>query len=288
MEPLRTTEARDLIRQLNRMDLSRADYGYIKELINKLFVGVPIRGITPHKDARLYRGRVSGDKPSTVAQLSYPPADKVINFQRCNPPHAPMFYCSPDPAAIFYELDIKKGDNLYISKWSVTSDFLILQIAPNMKEETEHHLRDMVLTFFETKFSQPIHETYSSQYKITSAIAEFMSKGQIADREKLKLGAISYPSVSHPGRSENLAIRPEIVDGCLKLDYVEEVHIDAIRGQEIQYTRTNFASQFPGSKIEWQDKVLHWTVPPGTLIKMTAEPDGWVARDENGNIVNPG
>lgn len=199
-----------------------------------------------------------------------------------------MFYCSPDPAAVFYELGVKKGDFLYLSKWSVTTDFVILQIAPNIKYESDHSLRDMVLIFFETKFSQPIHETYSSQYKITSAIAEEMSKGQFVNLINAQLGAMSYPSVSHPGRSENLAIRPEIADTCLKLDYVEEVFIDDVIDQVIQYTRTNFASNFPDGQIEWKDAKLRWNVPPGSTYKATAEADGWIVRDEQGNVVNPG
>lgn len=278
------------------MDLTRADYGHIQELINRLFVGIVVQGITPHREkARLYRGRIGKEKPTRVEQISYPPPEKVVDFQRCNPPGKPMFYCSPDPAAVFYELDVKSGDVVYLSKWSVIGNFWILQIAPhNTQSEVSHHLRDMVYTFFETRFSQRIHQTYSSEYKITSAIAEHMSKGNINNREVLEsgngadIGAISYPSVSHPSRSENLAIRPEIVDRHLKLDYLEEISIIDVRDQVIEYKRTNFASHFPNGQIEWQDKILHWTVPAGSLYKATAEPDGWIVRDEHGNVVNPG
>lgn len=288
MKPLTASKARELIKQLNRMDLDQADYNYIKEQINRLFEGIPLRGITPHKEARLYRGVKHTERPLDVRKLGYPPSEKIKNYQRCNPPNKPMFYCSPDPAAVFYELNVKPGDNFYFSKWSVKSDFYILQIAPNVDEQINHNVRDIVLTFFETKFIQPIHETYSSQYKITSAIAERMSKGDLELNKGIEIGAISYPSVSHPARSENLAIRPEIVDTCLQLDYVEEITVKEVIGKKIEYSHTNFSARFSGGKIEWEDKPIHWTVPPGALMAFVAEPDGWVARDEKGNIVNPG
>ncbi len=293
MKPINLSEARQLIQQLNRLDLDRASYVHVQKVIQQLFVGIPIHGKTPHRDSRIYRGVKYRDKPETVRQLSYPPGDRVINFQRCNPPNAPMFYCSPDPAAVFYELNVQPGDRLYVSKWSIVDDFIILQIAPNVDDNSVNHRRDLIVTFFETRFSQPIHETYSSQYKITAAIAEHLSRGNIMNGENtnfkgVEIGALSYPSVSHPARSENIAIRPAIADRCLRLDYVEEMLVDEVIGKTIRYTRTNFASTFPEGNIAWKDTIIHWKVPPHSRVTVTAEQDGWVARDESGNIVNPG
>ena len=142
------------------------------------------------------------------------------------------------------------------------------------------------MTFIETKFAQPIHETYSSQYIITSAISENLSFGNI-DGDKRKIGALSYPSVSHPSRSENVVIHPDIVDKCLRLDYVEEIEITDVKGQQIQIKYTDVCSSFEDNKIIWAGRKKQWNLPPGALIKVTAEPDGWVVRDEKGNIVNP-
>ena len=78
------------------------------------------------------------------------------------------------------------------------------------------------------------------------------------------------------------------MDTCLRLDYVEEVHVNEVIGKTIKYTRADFASTFSDGKIDWQNQILHWTIPPRSLITVTAEHDGWIARDEEGNIVNPG
>lgn len=288
MKALSALEARNLVKLLNRADLDRVDYAYIKEQIDKLFVGIAIRGITPHRESRLYRGVIYSDKPHDVRQLGYPPKEIIISYQRCNPPHKPMFYCSPDPAAVFYELNVKEGDRLYLSKWSVIKDFFLLQLAPNADDGQGSHFQDIVLTFFETKFSQPIHDTYSSQYKITSAIAEHMSKGNIDDRKDIEIGGMTYPSVSHPNRSENVAIRHDIAETCLRLDYVEELQIKSVADKVIEYDRKDFCSRFPDDKINWQGKILHWTLPPGSAAKATVEMDGWVLRDLDGNVINPG
>lgn len=293
MKRLNHHEVRELIRQLNRVDLDRAEYQYIRQQINRLFDGLSIRGITPHKSSRLYRGIKYQNRPLETKQLGYPPPELVMNYQRCNPPNQPVFYCSPDPACVLYELNVQPNDLIYLSKWSVNNDFYILQLFPKEDLERNDQLQDTVLTFIETRFTQRIHAAYSNQYKITSAIAERMSSGEIVDSIEMKalgipIGAMSYPSVSHPGRSENLAIRPEIVDKCLQLDYVEELKIEEVRDGEIKYSRTNFSSNFADGRIEWANKPLHWNVSSGSTITITKEPDGWIARSSDGSIINPG
>ncbi|MFS2035732.1 RES domain-containing protein [Polaromonas sp. CT11-55] len=287
MKLLQASKARELIRQLNRMDLERADFGYIKEQVSKLFVGLQLRAFMPRKDVRLYRGVRYKEKPTLKSQLGYPPEHLVVNFQRCNPPGMPVFYCSPDPGAVFFELNVQPGECFYISKWSVCEDFYVIQMAPEVEDGEGNYLSDMVSTFFETKFLQPIHATYSSQYKITAAIAERMMQGTIDESSDVEVGGMTYPSVSHPGRSDNLAIRSAIVDSCLRLDYVEEIFVKDIRGTQIDFERRDFSSKFLNGNIEWKGELGNWDIPPGAGLTITKEPDGWVARNERGVIVDP-
>ncbi|TDY22576.1 RES domain-containing protein [Paraburkholderia sp. BL6665CI2N2] len=288
-EPIKSLEARKIVADINRMNLDGADYEYILGLISRLINGWPMQAITPHKDTRLYRGVVYKEKPAKKSFLGYPPKMLVRNFQRCNKPESPMFYCSVDPYAILLEIGVTSGDKVYVSKWSMIKEFWINRIAPRSDMEIENAVRDTVLTFFETKFAQPIHETYSSQYKITAAITEKLTSGGIVNGGNKSLGGLTYPSVAHPGRSENLAVRPEIVDQCLQLDYAEEWTITAVdEGGKISFNRTDFASDFTADDIKWTGKALHWTLGPGEEVTVMAEHDGWVARDKNGNIVNPG
>ena len=289
---IKRSEAREIIRRLNRMDLDRADYEEIKKLIGRLISGIPVHVDKVRNDARLYRGVLHEQRPLDRSLLSYPPASTVTNFQRCNPPNRSMFYCSPTPAAAFYELDVHPGDRIYLSKWSISREFLLQKISRSEDEDLSPPT-DSIFTYFETKFSQPIHDTYSSQYKITAAITEVLTLGKIEVPDgSMALGGLLYPSVAHPGRPENLAIRPDVVDRCLNLDYVEEIQITDRKedaNQTITYNRIDVSSDFSNGEIRWSGRPLHWNAGPGpALITFTNEPDGWIARDARGNIINPG
>jgi hypothetical protein len=281
--PVSAYEARGIIKKLNRMDLDRIGYGHIKNTIQSLITGLPIRMITPHLSARLYRGVIHKDKPLDVKLLGYPPKELVTSFQRCNPPNSPMFYCSVDPAVVCSESRVRHGDRIYLSKWSVVEEFFCARISPNEEGHKNSLEHELIFGYFETKFLQPVHETYSNQYKITAAICEKLTTGNIIGDPRTN-GGLTYPSVAHPSRSENLAIQPHVVDRCLRLDWVEELLIEEVTDISISYNRTDFSANFENGLIVWTGKPLHWTLAPGELITMTAEHDGWVARDMDGNI----
>lgn len=263
-----------------------ADFSYIKSKISRLHVGLSMYAVTPREDSRFYRGVIYKEKPTSVDSLSYPPKNIVKNFQRCNRPENPMFYCSVDPSAALFELRVQPEDKVYLSKWSLKQDFWVNRLAVDDDlDEFSTPIRAIILTFFETRFSQPVHETYSSQHKVTAAITEHMATGNLV--EGRLIGGLGYPSVAHPSRSENIVIRPEVVDSCLKLDYVEEISILKVENNIISVSYTDFSSDFEGGNIHWSGSPKKWSLPSGAKFTLTAEPDGWVARDEDGNIVNP-
>jgi hypothetical protein len=242
---------------------------------------------TPRLDAQLYRGVIHREKPLHVKLLGYPPPELVTNFQRCNPPNHPMFYCTPDPVAAIFELRVQPGDKVYLSKWSIIEEFFYVQISLDEGETQTSNEAELIFSYFETKFLQPIHETYSNQYKITSAISENLT---IADMvgDKRTNGGLTYPSVAHPNRSDNFSVQPHVVDRCLQLKCVEELSIEAVNGTEILYNRTDFSSSFEDGCIIWSGKSIHWNLKQGDLVTMTKEPFGWVARYKDGTIMEPG
>lgn len=288
INPIKLTEAREIIRQLNRLNLDTADYRHTQFLIKRLIHGLAFRAITPGLQIHLYRGVIYQSKPLETKYLRYPPNNLALNFQRCNPPGKSMFYCSPDSAAVFYELNVKPGDLVYLSAWSVIREFLLNQISPQNDEGVSSSVKEVISTYFETKFSQPVHETYSSQYKITSAIAEKLCSGEMIDGTSMFLGGLTYPSVAHPARSENVAIQPHVVDLCLRLDYVEELLVTSVDGYKIGYERKDFSSRFEDNNINWAGIPLQYKLAPGAMVKMSVEGGQWVARDEHGDIVPPG
>ena len=74
----------------------------------------------------------------------------------------------------------------------------------------------------------------------------------------------------------------------MQWDYVEELTITSVSPDDITYQRVDFAYGHINGTLAWQGKSLHWIMPPGALYTFTVEHDGYVARDQNGNVVNPG
>ncbi len=286
---------REIIRKLNHLNLDRADYQHIKRLINQLIVHVPLSVTTRSSGLQIYRGRVSSKKLEKIKDIKHPPIPSVTDYQRCNPPHQPMFYCAAGRAPIFYELNVKTGDVVYMSKWTFTEDAILLSISPDGPSESHDSRSSLVSTYFETVFSQPIHEVYSRQYKITSAIADVLTEKSFHQDADMSSNpafkrevSLKYPSVQYPSRADCLALKPSIVDGCLKLDYVEEILIKDVNGTKIDIESQDVSSDFCDGSIRWTGMPMHWKIGPGQSVSITREQEGYVVRNKIGETLNPG
>lgn len=107
--PIKSTEAKEIIRKLNKINLESENFEYIKNQITRLFNGLAMQTSIPKKESKFFRGVKFETKPLTTSYLSYPPANLVRNFQRCNRPQAPMFYCAVDPSAVFLSYGCDPG-----------------------------------------------------------------------------------------------------------------------------------------------------------------------------------
>lgn len=202
-----------------------------------------------------------------------------------------MFYCSVDSAAVLAELDAQPGDKVYLSKWIITKEFFYFRIPPDTTDAfKEDAAFSKIETFFETRFAQPIHETYSEQYKLTAAITEKFSTGDLLGDAAMVngrvLGAVAYRSVAHTPRSDNVAIRPAVVDQCLQLTNVQEIEVVSRDGDSRTIRETDFSSDFAEGRINWAGRPGHWVVQPGESLQFVAENGQWVARTADGVVVD--
>ncbi len=240
----------------------------------------------------LYRGIIYSERPSEVSYLGSPPADLVTSFQRCNGPGRPMFYASVDPAAVFSEVDANIGNIVYLSKWIVDREFLFFRIPPvagtGMEEDAAF---TKIETFFETRFAQPIHETFSAQYKVTAAITERFSTCGASDPSDslngLNLGAVVYPSVAHTTRSDNIAIQAAVAQSCLRLCNVRAIEITERQAESRTVREIDFSATFEDEHIKWLGRPTQWTINPGETLIFTVENNMWVARSEDGTTIYP-
>ncbi|WP_043617952.1 RES domain-containing protein [Chromobacterium violaceum] len=288
--PTSLSKVRETITELNKIDLARADYSYLLKQIGMLMSGIPVQASFPLKGTVFYRGIAYETKPMDTSFLGAPPVQLVTGYQRCNPPGKPMFYASVDPNAIFAELDVQVGSKIYLSTWEVVDDFLYFRIPPRASEEFQSSpAYAKIETFFETRFAQPIHETFSEQYKLTAAIAEQLSGQSVMSimpmQQLPKLAAVAYPSVAHKSRADNIAIRPEVAASCLKLKNVTELFI--IDRDETSWTveGRDFSTTFENEVIAWSERPPQWAGPIGEAVNIEIGSNGWVARKSDGTII---
>jgi hypothetical protein len=286
------TKVREIVTALNRADLTAIDYDYLLTQVGVLINGIPMKAHSVPVGTTLYRGVIHPERPSKVSYLGSPPAASVTNFQRCNGPGKPMFYASVDTAAVFSELNANVGNIVYLSSWIVDREFFYFRIPPGAGEGMEEDAAfSKIETFFETRFAQPIHETFSAQYKLTSAITEKLSTGSVSDPlEWLKgrtLGAVVYPSVAHTTRSDNIAIQTVVAKSCLRLSNVRAIEITERQAESRTVREIDFSTTFEDENIEWLGRPMQWTLNAGEFLNFTVENNMWVARSADGTIINP-
>jgi len=225
---LSLAEVKQVIRQLNLIDLDLENYDAVKELVDRLLSGVAVTTRTYDNGIGVYRSIIYSKKPRHTKQLAYPPAEVVRNFQRCNPPSAPKFYCSSHHIASMSEVNPTPGDTIYLSYWTSSKPIAVffvpqMDLPLNMPSLNSFNTtqREVIAAFLETRFTQRIHETFSVGYKITSAVTEWLVDGEELPIYGNRKG-IGYPSVVHPVRFDCFAFAPDVIDECFNLESVEE------------------------------------------------------------------
>jgi len=102
------------IDELRRIDLKTADIDDLKRQL-QFIRGYTVNAPIIPEGSKIYRGVIWEDKPQKVDKLSYPPKCKADKLHRAGRPGNPLFYCSSEWDAIFFELGVKTGDKLVIS-----------------------------------------------------------------------------------------------------------------------------------------------------------------------------
>lgn len=88
--------------------------------------------------------------------------------------------------------------------------------------------------------------------------------------------------------ADNLALKPDWVDTGLDFVGVELVRIDAVRGFERDVTVIDYATARSDGSLEWKGRGPNWKLAEnGQQLTLRPEQGVWVARDHDGNIVDP-
>ncbi|MGE4314052.1 MAG: hypothetical protein AB7E85_07265 [Pseudobdellovibrionaceae bacterium] len=255
-----------------------------------------------------YRGRLLGEKLVKefvdFSKLSYPKKNN-ISLGRANREGASTFYCCSSKEAVFYELDVKKGDEIILTNWQNTVPMLVSHIGydPEVLKKLGStrkcpdwaHSDHNVETFFAPTISNQVaKKIYNLQkqrdqnyqvrkffndeftslskdnYHLTNAIAEF-HLGNIHGKNH-QFAGITYPSVRMSGNSDNLAILPSFFDKHFTLRRISHIRILNRAGKKIQIKEVDYATEIDSlGRPSWKGRTLKWEVKSQEFVTMRVE-----------------
>lgn len=250
MKHLSTNEARKIIHQLSRIDLNIASFEYLTDCIRRLMHGNAFQFNVMPLHTVLFRCIPYSQPPKNSSELGYPPSHISTNFQRCNAPFSPMFYCAEDPGIAIHEIRPQTGTEIYVSRWKTNRSFSVGFLTLPADNKYHSDASRLVYSFFEKQFTQPIIKS-SEKYKITAAISKCISTGG-APLDHPELGAVIYSSVAHSSKGRNIAIWPHIIDSSLELIDVERIVITEALDRDFIFSRLDYANDFDKGKIHWK------------------------------------
>jgi hypothetical protein len=251
-----------------------------------------------------YRGVIWQRRPDSIEQLSYPPAEKVTKLGRLNRIGQPMFYASRGAPAVFYEIHAKQGDCVALSTWRVVEPLWMHNLgfheatlkrmgAPLEKSrdrwanpiKNETKFNEKLRRQLSEAFTEDVVDDQEYRYKLPIAINEtlFDDAGplltDIPDGPRCdRAGGTVYPALRMRGAADNLAIRPEFVRRCLRLEAVSYVLVEASDVAKSSYTILSLerAIQFGEKEIIWGPGLTGERERRGHI---TFENGLWVLRD---------
>lgn len=301
-EQLPLNKIQEIIKKLKSIDLKDADINIIKKQISTITVTHKKKTPKLYAGQKFFRGVKWPAKTLNVNQLSYPPVNLVNTFHRCGRVNHPLFYCSNAMEAVFYELNCSKGDTISLSEWESTQELLVNHVGyhkPTLEQlkskrsipwwgvdGNEPDMKESDLTinkFLAEEFTKTVPIAKEYLYKTSVAIAEQHFQQEMFD-------GLMYPAIAMKGNADNFALKPHTVDNKLILEKVEYIEItggDKNSGYEIK--RLDFANSFAkDGKIEWKGRLPHWIIRKrGETLKVAVENGKWIARNPNGEIVEP-
>lgn len=244
---------------------------YIKNQVNKLckennytHTGCYLQ---PHK-GMFHRAIKYIDKPMHVNNLGCPPSH-LASLSRANFENKPVFYCSGDPKATLFELGIKEGDNIVLSKWTLLEEIPFLPIGydmlsfqrlkaerecPIITSEIEMHPNENKENNKKIKrfFNEIFTDKNPNVYCITASIAEWHFKAEPSMKPRI----LAYPAVGMHGNAENFVFTSDQVEKNLSLISVKWYRVKRAfisdSEAEFELLPLDYANSVSDNQINWQ------------------------------------
>lgn len=296
--PIDPREAQSIIEKIKNLDLQTVPVEEIDGLLSILLRGYRIQIPFLKPGFNLYRARIC-ERPKNINEILYPPLSKITKMGRINKIEEQIFYCSESKNTVLFELNPRPRDQVVISKW-ITTENLIVSLAGYTSSALENLGSDrdiadwdianyplgissgnrLVHEFLGSCFAERIYPGDEHKYKLTIAIGQKLLSSDLVH-------GLIYPTVSMRGNSSNLAIKTDFVDRAVKFVSVEFFEIMEVKESEFLCKKLYSGNRIENNRIIWHEEPPKWNLKPNQIISVMVESGKWIARDENGNIVEP-
>ncbi len=298
--PATPQEIDEAINRLQKVHLRRADIDELKDSLFILFKGYVHQSPTLKPGQLIYRGVRWDEKPHNIDQLSYRPSKLVRVLGRANRSGESLFYGCTSIQSIFYELGLESQDKVAVAKWKMQSPFLLNNVGytstsfDNLQanraipdwgliKEPPEHPNAIRREFFSQEFTKIVQEGDEHLYKLSIAIAEKHIHGAM-------FAGLLYPSVAQHANADNMALKPDYVDRGMSVEDVQYIKVNK-HPKELEYSIEvlDSAKQFSDSgEILWKGPPKKWTLnKEGAVLLFRVENGKWVARNKEGDVVEP-
>jgi RES domain len=239
------------------------------------------------------------DKPLNIRDLSYPPPT-LAQLGRVNRPGTSVLYCSAAREGALFEIEPTSGATVAIAQWRTTAPMVVHQVG--YSEDALNQLASrrtpdswaslvgepggpehaQITDFLATTFVRRVGPYESSHfYKISVAIAEMLFAQDL-------FHGLLYPTIALAANSDNVAIKPAFADQHLQFVEAELLRIQEVRENGFEVLPLDVAKDVDASGVlAWRGRPKQLVVTRDRPLVLTAENGRWVARDVDGNIVEP-
>lgn len=249
-----------LIKELNRLDLDKIEYGEVLEKIKPLVIQIPMF-IQMSQSSKLYfRSRVCNYKEiDSINELLAPPKESVTGFQRCNSPGKSMFYSSSKRITTLLECNVGIGDIVYLSQWiskePIPLNVLFSNNIENNSPKSTTSTEEIIINYLDTIFTRPIHKSFSNSYKLTSAITELITNkfkpSKALDIRDDKTMALLYPSILDISGSHNIVLPANLAKTRLQPVHIMKLKVIERDGRSIKVKIIDNGREVLDGKINW-------------------------------------
>lgn len=254
-----STKIRDIIRELNRIDLETVEYQKVVEKIIPLVTQIPMFIQMSKSTELFFRSRICNYKRiECIDELFAPPNELVKGFQRCNPPKKSMFYSSSKRITTLLECNVTVGDIVYLSQWinkepTPLNILLCNNIETNLQQISSD--QEIITSYLDTIFTRPIHKSFSNAYKISAAITELITNNFKPNKEQDiredKKVALVYPSILDIQGSYNTVFSPNLAKERLLPLHIMKLKVIEKNGRSIKVKIIDNAREIIDGIIIW-------------------------------------